>query len=113
MKNMKSVIYHEIAHAIVREIFNGWTLQVLLLNIDPSHKINAGHGVIWKYVCDAIKEEQCVCEMFYSDFAQNDLFLPFRYCCVFCNNKQYGKTKFFAMRCSKCKSPITIENNPL
>jgi predicted SprT family Zn-dependent metalloprotease len=113
MTKMKSVVYHEIAHAIVREMFDTLDKQILLSSLDPSHLQTKGHGEIWKMVCESIREEDCECQMYYTGMVANDLFLAFRYCCTFCGNKQYGKNKYFATKCSKCKSIIVIENNTI
>jgi hypothetical protein len=112
--SMKSTIYHEIAHAIVREIFyypDSPSNISALDKIDTLHLFSKGHGVIWLAVCNAIKEKGVECTATYKNLKENDLFKNFRYICNVCSNKGYGNSKFFATRCSNCKSPIMVESN--
>lgn len=112
--NMKSTIYHEIAHGIVREIFfypESPSNKIVLNKLDPDHVPTKGHGKMFRLVCDAIVEKGVVCTTFYHNMMENDLFKKFRYICNVCQNKGYGNSKFFASRCAKCQSPITIESN--
>jgi predicted SprT family Zn-dependent metalloprotease len=112
--NMKSTIYHEIAHAIVREIFfyKESPSNIDTLNkIDSDHRPSKGHGEIWRLVCAAIVEKGVVCTQFYKPIVENNYFKNFRYICSDCGNKGYGNSKFFASRCSNCKKSVLIVTN--
>jgi len=113
-ENMKSTIYHEIAHAIVREIFyypESPSNIATLDKVDSDHRPSKGHGEIWRLVCAAIVEKGVTCTQFYKPIVENEYFKSFRYICNFCGNKGYGNSKFFASRCNKCQKAITIEQN--
>lgn len=113
-KNMKSTIYHEVAHAIVRELFyypeSPSNLQ-FLNSIDTDHIPSKGHGSVWRLICDTIKEKDVVCTQYYTKVVENNYFKNFRYFCTICGDKGYGNSKFFATRCTKCKSPVIVEKN--
>jgi len=110
-ENMKPTIMHEIAHAIVREMFYfspKFTMKELN-EIDPDNLHSKGHGNIWKKICKTISGEDC--QMYYKDFVETDFFKPFRYSCDYCGNQKYGNSRFFASRCSNCQKPILITDN--
>jgi predicted SprT family Zn-dependent metalloprotease len=112
--NMKSTIYHEIAHAIVREIFyypESPSTIATLDKIDSDHRPSKGHGEIWRLVCAAIVEKGVVCTQYYKPIVENNYFKKFRYICTYCENKQYSNSKFFATRCSSCQKPIQVVTN--
>jgi len=114
--NMKSTIYHEIAHAIVREIFyypESPSTILTLDKIDSDHIPSKGHGEIWRLVCAAIVEKGVVCTQYYKPIVENNYFKKFRYICSDCGNKGYGNSKFFAARCSKCQKKILVVTNTI
>lgn len=107
----KHTILHEIAHAIVCELFYfGKYTQSELLNIDPKHFKTKGHGEIWEKVCKTINPDGD-CGVFYTDLRANDFFKKFRYFCINCKHKEYSDAPNFAKRCIKCFKPIIVEGN--
>jgi len=111
--NCKDVILHEISHAIVDEIFlleNSKFTTSELKKLDPAHFLKAGHGDMFTLVCKSINEEG-VCSQFYENANKNKFFKPYMYSCVNCGNKEYGNTKSFVQKCSKCLMPVMIEGN--
>jgi hypothetical protein len=110
-ENCKDVIMHEIAHAIVDELFYfGSLTQSELIKLDPEHFSREGHGAIWEKVCVAINEEG-KCSRFYENSKKNDMFMPYKYTCINCKHKSYGPTPTFAVKCGKCFKPVLIEGN--
>jgi len=111
-EQMEDTIYHEIAHAIVREIFYsgvfGKPTPGELASIDPSNAPTEGHGVIWEEIGAAIAGKK-LSRFFKGDF--QDSFKKFRYICNICSHKEFGENKTFARKCSKCNSPVFVENN--
>jgi hypothetical protein len=110
-KNSINTILHEIAHAIVCEIFyfGKFTFNDLK-NLDPKHFKTKGHGEIWEKVCKTINPEGN-CGVFYSDLRANDFFKNFRYFCINCKHKEYSDAPNFAKRCIKCFKPVIVEGN--
>lgn len=115
-ENMRDTILHEIAHAIVFELF--WFRDNLkeggmndLHRIDDLHKVSKGHGMVWKAVCKALSQGENDCRIHYekADFAPE--FNKYRYDCSFCGHEAYGKTQRFASECEKCGKPIFVEVN--
>jgi len=112
-KNMTDVILHEIAHAIVFEIFSfeGEGTMFGLQQLDPEHfdKSKPGHGKIWKQVASALQGKEA--ETFYKNFEKNKLFLDYTYNCSNCGFKGYGATAYFANKCQRCYKPIFVQQN--
>jgi len=109
--NSINTILHEIAHAIVCEIFYfGKLTQRDLIQIDPLHFSSKGHGEIWKKVCQTINPEGS-CERFYTELRANDFFKKYRYYCINCKHKEYSDAPNFAKRCVKCFKPVNVEGN--
>ena len=112
--NMKSTIYHEAAHAIVREIFfypeSPSNIDVLY-KMDSDHRPSKGHGDIWRSVCKSIIVKGSECKTFYANMSTNNYFMKYRYICNSCSNKGYGNSPKFAERCSKCTKTIVVESN--
>jgi hypothetical protein len=111
LKNSKDVILHEIAHAIVCEMFYFDREKTRnLKEVDPEHFKLKGHGKMWETVCNSINKDG-KCLRFYDNLKANDFFKRFRYYCVNCQHKEYGDSDNFAKRCIKCFKPIMIEGN--
>lgn len=109
MKEMEGVVLHEIAHAIVFEIFlKNHTRS--LNEIDPEHRNTHGHGKVWSSVCGSIKGAIEGCSRFYSGSNFKASFKDYRYECYNCGHKDYGDFKNFAIKCSKCGKSIITEN---
>ena len=112
--NMKSTIYHEVAHAIVKEIFSYSDSPSnigVLSKIDSDHFPSKGHGDIWRAVCKSIIVKGSECKTYYANMSKNDFFMKFRYICNICLNKGYGDSISFAERCSKCSAKIVVQSN--
>lgn len=110
MQNATDTILHEIAHAVVFEVFyfsGGW---FALDSIDPQDKLTGGHGRTWDMVCSAISGGK-VCEMYYKNANLKESFKLYKYECYNCGNIQYGNSINFATRCSKCYKPIIVQKN--
>src|SRR5690606_284465 len=51
-KNVRGVILHEIAHAIVFQIFENNKSE--LNQLDDLHKVSGGHGIVFKNICESV-----------------------------------------------------------
>ena len=109
-QNATDTILHEIAHAIVREVFYFKGRDFMLMELDPQNRLTQGHGRTWDMVCSAISGGK-VCDMYYRNAKLKDSFKLYKYECSFCGNIKYGNTNNFAARCSKCFRPIMIQKN--
>ena len=109
MKEMEGVILHEIAHAIVFEIFHFGKVSGINL-IDPEHNKTKGHGKIWSSICGSIKGSEGGCSRFYSDSNFKESFKNYKYDCFACGHKEYGDFNNFAVKCSKCGKSVLTEN---
>lgn len=110
--NMRSVILHEIAHAIVMEIFwfdkrSGGYDE--LHRIDDLHRLTEGHGLVWKAVCKALSNSDC--RVKYENANTTEAFKKFKYDCAFCDHTGYGDRPKFAENCSKCEKPVIVQAN--
>jgi len=110
MQNATDTILHEIAHAIVFEVFYFSGNSYALEEIDPQNRVTAGHGRTWDMVCSAISNGK-VCEMYYKNSKLKESFKMYKYQCFNCGNIQYGNTLNFAEKCSKCFKPVITEKN--
>lgn len=111
-ENMQSIILHEIAHAIVREIFFFSDSSYATLNsIDPTNKTTGGHGVIFSEVCHAISGAKHNCGMSYADAQLSESIKNYKYDCPSCEHVAYGNSILFAKRCEKCDKSIIVEPN--
>jgi|LakMenEpi03Aug12_release.lakeMendotaPanAssembly.Ray.scaffolds.fasta_scaffold01602_2 predicted SprT family Zn-dependent metalloprotease len=112
-ENMTDVILHEIAHAIVFEIFyfDGEGTIGGLMQLDPEHfdKEKPGHGKMWKQVASALQGKQA--STFYINSQTNKYFLDYTYNCVNCGFKGFGATANFVSKCQKCLKPVFIQQN--
>lgn len=101
---MKEVILHEIAHAIVVEMFKG--NYDTLISIDYEHVTTNGHGKIWKEVCKVISGNDC--PTFYQDAKFKKSALPYTYECTNCGYVGHGSFQSFTNICEKCLSPVFV-----
>jgi predicted SprT family Zn-dependent metalloprotease len=109
-KNMLDTIYHEIAHAIVFEVFYFKGMFAQLNQIDPANETTQGHGKIWKMICDLINPRGN-CSQFYTNAILAETFREYFYECAFCENVYYGNSRNFATNCNQCYKPIIVEKN--
>jgi hypothetical protein len=119
-ENMIDVIYHEMAHAVVQEIFYFKDRGSILNQIDPSNKPSEGHGIIWENICVAINKDadfgkvgsrNSVCEKFYRNANMADSIKNFKYRCFNCSHVGYGVYKDFTETCSNCGKSVIVERN--
>lgn len=106
-KNMKDTILHELAHAIIFEMFYFRGKSMELSRIDDLHGITKGHGLAFKAVSKAIGSSGSV---FYTNANFKETFKDFVYRCP-CGNSEYGNSPRFANVCSKCNKMVDIVSN--
>lgn len=129
-ENLEDTMLHEIAHAIVAEVFILNTFELPLDKLKPSrvqdlslykqpldiidqtHSESGGHGIMWAAVCEAISKG-FICDMFYRLAQRNELMRDYKYKCIRCNNEEYGFSRNFANKCSKCGTPVLVIKNKL
>lgn len=110
---MKNTILHEIAHAIMFEIFWFDKRHIgALSKIDELHKISQGHGILWGLVCAKIKGSKERCSITIDTPGKSEQFKPYFYECPNCNNVEYGYSPHFSFNCSNCGFETRIERNP-
>lgn len=110
-QEVQNTIYHELAHAIIFEIFLFGNKMKQLDDIDPSYNTTQGHGMLFTKVCNALGSGKHDCGRYYTNLKAGDMFKKRRYVCRFCGNKQFGESENFATKCSKCNKPVIIESN--
>jgi predicted SprT family Zn-dependent metalloprotease len=108
-KNMSETVHHELAHAIVFEIFYFAGLHRELLLLDPSHQLTQGHGLIWGEVCKNLFGDTC--NMYYMDAKFDEKFKKYRYECVNCDHIEFSNNKGFTEYCTKCGKPVFVQVN--
>ncbi len=104
---MKDVVNHELAHAIISELFRKNPSEIH--KIDDQHKHTKGHGKLWKSVCKSLCGHECRIEYETANF--KDSFKNYKYDCTFCGHKGYGDYLNFTENCSECKKSIITESN--
>lgn len=106
----EETVKHEIAHALICEIFYFTNKKDILISIDPEHYANEGHGKLFHSVCEKIYGQPC--SQFWKGSTE---FSPesndYRYVCVRCGTKKYGNNPNFASRCVKCGTVVLVEKN--
>jgi len=107
--NLDDVILHEIAHAIVNEVFK-WPLGFTFDSLDPYHKPTEGHGKIWESVCSAINLSGG-CSQYYRNKDLKDDFKFFKYQCGYCGDVKFSNAKSFATNCFRCLKPVIVQKN--
>lgn len=112
-QNFKDVMLHEMAHAVIFEIFyftDNIAKKIAFNENDPYHKATKGHGKFWEIVCGALTGKEG-CERFYKNASLEEQFKTYRYVCLNCENKKYSNSPNFASRCSVCGKAVIIEKN--
>jgi len=111
-QNFKDVMLHEMAHAVIFEIFyfSDQLKTIILLEKDPLHNASKGHGRFWDIVCGALTNQEG-CPRFYKNANLEESFKNFKYICYNCENKKFGNNPKFATRCSICGKAIIVEKN--
>jgi hypothetical protein len=129
-ENMVDVIYHEMAHAVVSEVFYFTGRSSVLDSIDPSNRPSEGHGLVWENLCIAINDtppekgsvsesnlfdkhnaKRPVCARFYANANMSDSIKNYKYRCFNCSHVGYGSTNNFTERCSNCGKSVIVERN--
>lgn len=105
--NMKDTILHELAHAIIFEMFYFKGRSYELLKIDDLHNLTKGHGLAFKAVAKAIGSSGSV---FYTNSNFKETFKDFVYRCP-CGNIEYGSSPKFTNVCSNCTKMVDIVSN--
>lgn len=108
---LKEVMLHEMAHAVVFEIFrhsnpSRWSE---FKSIDPADGKTEGHGRAWAAVCHAISGNAC--DQFYNNAIMAESFSNYKYECDFCGFSKYGKSIDFARHCGRCSKSVIVEEN--
>jgi len=106
-KNSKDVILHEIAHALVTEIFEKKLSKEQLSSLDPKHFLLKGHGELWREVCKSINQDGS-CSQFYVNAMLQETFKTYMYDCAICRTKKYSNSSTFTKNCFKCGSPVIV-----
>ncbi len=111
MNNMKDVVLHEMAHAMVSEVFYFFDQSRMsqLLAIDPNHKTDEGHGKVWIDFCHALSGK--VCDRYYENAKLAASFKNYRYKCFNCSHIEYGDNMKFATQCKRCGKGVLCEKN--
>ena len=125
---MEDTILHEIAHAIVFEIFylNEFEIPYDQLKfykpqdvhrfahphemIDPQHFETKGHGVTWANICNTLSGGY-ICDMYYRMALKNEQMSNYMYKCINCNHEGFGDNSRFAKKCANCDTPVLIQKN--
>lgn len=109
-ENMRGVILHEIAHAIVFEIFTFDKKHIGHLHrLDDQHNETAGHGAIWKAICHKIAGHECRIKLETANLS--DKIKNYKYECGSCNHMGYGNFAKFTDSCEKCSRPVFVQQN--
>ena len=125
---MEDTILHEIAHAIVFEVFylNEFEIPYDQLKfykpedafrfdhphqmIDPQHFETQGHGVTWANICNTLTGGY-ICDIFYRMMIKNEQMSNYMYKCINCNHEGFGDNSRFAIKCANCGTPVLIQKN--
>jgi predicted SprT family Zn-dependent metalloprotease len=125
---MEDTILHEIAHAIVFEVFylNDFEIPYDQLKfykpedvfrfdhphqmIDPQHFETQGHGVTWANICNTLTGGY-ICDIFYRMMIKNEQMSNYMYKCINCNHEGFGDNSRFANKCANCGTPVLIQKN--
>jgi predicted SprT family Zn-dependent metalloprotease len=125
---MEDVIMHEIAHAIVFEIFylNEFEIPFDQLKfykpedvskfshphemIDPQHFQTKGHGVSWANICNTLTGGY-ICDMYYRMQLNNEQMSNYMYKCINCNHEGFGDNPRFANKCANCGTAVLIQKH--
>jgi predicted SprT family Zn-dependent metalloprotease len=109
-KNMNGIILHEIAHAVILEIFHfDKRNEGVLHRIDDQHKATTGHGRLWKSVCHALNGTEC--RISYEGMKTTEAFKDYRYDCPSCGLQGFGDSPKFTSSCKSCGTAVIVEPN--
>jgi hypothetical protein len=110
--NFKDTMLHEMAHAVIFEIFyySDPMNQYALIQKDPSHLALKGHGTFWNYVCSVLTGKEG-CARYYENAKFEEKFENYKYVCFNCDHEKFGGSSMFASRCERCGKAVIIEKN--
>ena len=110
--NFKNTMLHEMAHAVIFEIFyySNPQNQFALVQKDPSHLPLQGHGTFWNYVCATLTGKEG-CARYYENAKYAEEFKNYKYTCSNCDLEKFGGSPIFASRCQRCGKAVIIEKN--
>lgn len=108
-ENATAIIKHEIAHAIVFEIFKqNQESKKNLHEIDDLDKATQGQGLVWNAVCKAIGG---LCRLSYENADYKESHKKFTYDCPNCEHVGYGDYQKFTTECDNCGAGVIVHPN--
>ena len=112
--NIKETVHHEMAHAVVRELFyfsdDTFGVWSRFLEIDPLNDQTEGHGKIWEMICNTILEGGG-CSRYAKGLDLEVQFKDWKYECFNCGTKKFGNRSNFATKCVTCGKSVLIQKN--
>ena len=112
--NIKETVHHEMAHAVVRELFyfsdDTFRVWSRFLEIDPLNDQTEGHGKIWEMICNTILEGGG-CSRYAKGLDLEVQFKDWKYECFNCGTKRFGNRSNFATKCISCGKSVLIQKN--
>ena len=112
--NIKETVHHEMAHAVVRELFyfsdDTFGVWSRFLEIDPLNEQTEGHGKIWEMICNTILEGGG-CSRYAKGLDLEVQFKDWKYECFNCGTKKFGNRSNFATKCVTCGKSVLIQKN--
>jgi predicted RNA-binding Zn-ribbon protein involved in translation (DUF1610 family) len=110
LENMKNVILHEMAHAVIQELAtNSAAFKSALFEYDAQHRLTQGHGLVWSEVCKKITGEHC--PVFYSNADMKESFKNWQGECYSCGNIEYADHESLVPKeCPNCGTQLLIES---
>jgi len=112
--NIKETVHHEMAHAVVRELFyfsdDTFGIWSRFSEIDPLNEQTEGHGKIWEMICNTILEGGG-CSRYAEGLDLEVQFKDWKYECFNCGTKKFGNRSNFATKCISCGKSVLIQKN--
>ena len=112
--NIKETVHHEMAHAVVRELFyfsdDTFGVWSRFSEIDPLNEQTEGHGKIWEMICNTILEGGG-CSRYIEGLDLEVQFKDWKYECFNCGTKKFGNRSNFATKCVTCGKSVLIQKN--
>ena len=112
--NIKETVHHEMAHAVVRELFyfsdDTFGVWSRFSEIDPLNDQTEGHGKIWEMICNTILEGGG-CSRYAEGLDLEVQFKDWKYECFNCGTKKFGNRSNFATKCVTCGKSVLIQKN--
>jgi len=112
--NIKETVHHEMAHAVVRELFyfsdDTFGVWSRFSEIDPLNEQTEGHGKIWEMICNTILEGGG-CSRYAEGLDLEVQFKDWKYECFNCGTKKFGNRSNFATKCITCGKSVLIQKN--